>query len=63
MITQAHPETHRIMNSLRAAYDAGKISKEQWNEIVIACLRAETEWQVLGKYVAPSVDLDAGCVD
>jgi len=57
LITQAHPETHEILNNLRAAYDAGEISKEQYNEIVIACLRAETEWQVLGKYVAPSVSI------
>lgn len=47
LLTKAHPETHEILNNARAAYINHEITKEQYNEIVMSCFRAEVERQYL----------------
>lgn len=51
LLNKAHPETHEILNNARVAWLAGEITKEQYNDVVLSCFRAEAERQMLaGKY-------------
>jgi len=53
LINEVHPETREILINLRADYNAGKITTEQYNDVVRSCFRAEAERMILGKYVNP----------
>lgn len=50
LIKPVHTETHQILNNLQAAYQAGEVTTEQRNDIVLSCFRAEIEAEVLGAY-------------
>ena len=47
LIKRASKETHEILNNARTAYINHEITKEQYNEIVMSCFRAEVERQYL----------------
>jgi hypothetical protein len=50
LLNTCHPETHEILNNARAAYQSGEISKEDYNDVVLTCFRAEQEWKLKGMY-------------
>lgn len=56
LLKKAHPETHEILNNVRVAYQAGEITREQYNDVVMSCFRAEAESQILGHYTEHKTD-------
>ena len=38
-----HPETHEIITNAEHAYQDGEITKEQRDDVIKACIQAETE--------------------
>lgn len=48
-IKQCHPETTKILTNARAALENGEITNEQYNDVVMMCIAAETEWAILAE--------------
>ena len=46
-LTEVTPETHEILTNARAAKDAGEITEQEYNDIVLSCFKAEAENAVL----------------
>jgi len=65
LIKPVHPETHEILNNLQAAYQAGEVTTEQRNDVVLSCFRAEIESEVLGAYpeAGQVVEIEASRMD
>ena len=47
IINEVHPETREILLNARAAHETGKITDEQYNDVVKQCFRVEAEYQML----------------
>jgi hypothetical protein len=50
LITAVHPETHEILENARKAKEAGEITQQDYNDIVLSCFQAEESWQLADKY-------------
>ena len=46
-LTKVTPETHEILTNAPAAKDAGEITEQEYNDIVLSCFKAEAENAVL----------------